>query len=110
MKTVSYTHLIYSTLNTPFWQVPRFNANHYIKQDSRMMKSGNISVTSSVKLIFPDEVTLDDGFEVGDGNSVVADVYKRQILYLSGYNQQYINLIILSARHIYPYPLLLLLQ
>lgn len=55
---------IYSTLNTPFWQVPRFNANHYIKQDSRMMKSGNIS--------FTDEVTLDDGFEVGDGNSVVA--------------------------------------
>lgn len=55
---------IYSTLNTPFWQVPRSGGNFRIKQDSRMMKSGNTS--------FTDEVTLDDGFEVGDGNSVVA--------------------------------------
>lgn len=55
---------VYSTLNAPFWRVPRSDGGFRVKQDSRMMKSSNI---------IPDDVPpLDDGFDVGDGNSVVA--------------------------------------
>lgn len=54
----------YSTLETPFWQVRQPNGAPRIKQDSRMMKTGDISLT--------DEPTQDDGFTVEDGNSFVA--------------------------------------
>lgn len=55
---------VYSTLNAPFWRVPRPENGFRVKQDSRMMKSAAISLDA--------ETPPNDSFEVEDGNSVVA--------------------------------------
>lgn len=55
---------VYSTLNAPFWRVPRPENGFRVKQDSRMMKSAAISLDA--------ETPPNDSFKVEDGNSVVA--------------------------------------
>lgn len=53
---------VYSTLETPFWNVPLPELGNRVKQDSRMKTAESIDTA--------EESTLDDGFEVGDGNLV----------------------------------------
>lgn len=54
----------YSTLSTPFWRVQRPDVGSRVKQDSRMKTADSIG--------FTDAAPSDDGFEIEDGNSIIA--------------------------------------